>query len=392
MINRVILLVLDGLGVGALPDAAEYGDTGANTLAHVATAVGELPLPNCEVLGLGYLGDFPGIRRMGQPDGCFGKMAERSKGKDSTTGHWELMGLIVDKPFPTYPQGFPHEVIQAFEQAIGRKVLGNRASSGTDIIRALGAEHQRTGSPIVYTSADSVFQVAAHEEIIPVDDLYAMCRTARKILISPHQVARVIARPFTGTVGEFVRTPRRRDFSVDPIGLTVLDHLNNAGQPVIGIGKVDELFRERGFTRSIRTADNKETLDQAVRTMRTVPRGLLFCNLIDFDMLYGHRNDPSGFARALQEFDSRLPELIRGLGAQDCLMVTADHGNDPTTGGTDHTREYVPLLAYGPKLARGVNLGTRGTMADLGQTIADGLGVKRLSWGESFLDSLRREV
>jgi phosphopentomutase len=329
---------------------------------------------------------------MGQPDGCFGKMAERSKGKDSTTGHWELMGLIVDKPFPTYPQGFPHEVIQAFEQAIGRKVLGNRASSGTDIIRALGAEHQRTGSPIVYTSADSVFQVAAHEEIIPVDDLYAMCRTARKILISPHQVARVIARPFTGTVGEFVRTPRRRDFSVDPIGLTVLDHLNNAGQPVIGIGKVDELFRERGFTRSIRTADNKETLDQAVRTMRTVPRGLLFCNLIDFDMLYGHRNDPSGFARALQEFDSRLPELIRGLGAQDCLMVTADHGNDPTTGGTDHTREYVPLLAYGPKLARGVNLGTRGTMADLGQTIADGLGVKRLSWGESFLDSLRREV
>jgi phosphopentomutase len=388
LINRVVLIVLDSLGVGALPDAAQYGDSGSNTLAHVAEAVGGLALPNLETLGLGHIGDFAGVRRMGEPDGCFGRMAELSKGKDTTTGHWEMAGLVLDQSFPTYPMGFPPDVIEAFQQAIGRKVLGNKAASGTEIIKELGEEHLRTGFPIVYTSADSVFQIAAHEQVIPVERLYHMCREARRLLRPPHQVARVIARPFTGEPGSFQRTEERRDFSLDPPGQMLLDLLKQAGHPVVGIGKIDDLFKGRGLTRVIHAGNNEESMDETVRILSLVPRGLVFVNLVDFDMLYGHRNDAAGYARALESFDAWLPELLSAMRQGDLLCMTADHGNDPTMPGTDHTREYVPLLAYGPRLARGVNLGTRRTFADLGQTIADALGVKRLPCGEGFLDSL----
>jgi phosphopentomutase len=388
MVNRVVLIVLDGVGVGELPDAAAFGDAGTNTLAHVADAVGGLTLPSLEALGLGHVGEFAGIRRVSEPDGCFGKMAELSNGKDTTVGHWEISGLVQEVPFPTYPNGFPPEVVHAFEQVTGRKVLGNRPASGTEIIRELGEEHLRTGAPIVYTSADSVFQVAAHERVIPVEELYRMCREARKLLRPPHQVARVIARPFVGEPGAFVRTEHRRDFSLDPPGQTLLDRLKMSGQPVIGIGKIEDLFNGRGLTRSVHAGNNGACLDETIRGFRTVPRGLIFVNLVDFDMRYGHRNDAAGYAKALEEFDARLPTMLGLMRPGDLMCLTADHGNDPTAPGTDHSREYVPLLAYGPRLARGVNLGTRRTFADLGQTIADALGVQRLPWGESFLDSL----
>lgn len=387
-IERAIVIVLDGVGVGALPDAAAYGDAGSNTLAHVAAAVGGLCVPTLDRLGLGHIGEFPGVSRVDQPDGCFGKMAERSAGKDTTVGHWEMTGVIRDRPFPTYRAGFPREVIDAFEQAIGRKTLGNRPASGTVIIQELGEEHLRSGAPIVYTSADSVFQIAAHEEVIPVEDLYRMCRAARKLLAPPHAVARVIARPFSGGPGAFVRTDRRRDFSLEPPDRTLLDHLVEAGHSVVGIGKIEDLFAGRGLTRSIHAGNNAAGLDETVRALTTVPRGLIFVNLVDFDMRYGHRNDSAGYAQALAQFDQRLTEMVGLLRPGDLLCITADHGNDPTHPGTDHTREYVPLLAYGPRLARGVNLGIRRTFADLGQTIADAFDVGRLLNGDSFLRAL----
>ncbi len=388
MIQRVILIVLDGVGVGELPDAAEYGDVGSNTLAHVAEAVGGLALPNLEALGLGHIGHFAGIRTMGQPDGCFGRMGQLSKGKDSTAGHWEMAGILLEEPFPTYPRGFPKEMLDLFEQASGRKVLGNRAASGTEIIQELGEEHMRTGAPIVYTSTDSVFQIAAHERVVPVEELYRMCRAARKLLKPPHQVARVIARPFIGEPGLFVRTERRRDFSVEPPSPTLLDILKRSGQLIVGIGKIEDLFNGRGLTRSIHTGNNAAGMGETVRLLKTMPRGLIFVNLADFDTLYGHRNNPSGYAKALREFDARLPALLDAVRPGDLLCVTADHGNDPTTPGTDHSREYVPLLVVGPRLAQGVNLGTRRTFADLGQTVAEALGAPRLDCGESFLDAL----
>jgi len=388
MIQRVILIVLDGVGVGELPDAAEYGDVGSNTLAHVAEAVGGLALPNLEALGLGHIGHFAGIRLMVRPDGCFGRMGQLSKGKDSTAGHWEMAGILLEEPFPTYPRGFPKEMLNLFEQASGRKGLGNRAASGTEIIQELGEEHMRTGAPIVYTSTDSVFQVAAHERVVPVEELYRMCRAARKLLKPPHQVARVIARPFIGEPGLFVRTERRRDFSVEPPSPTLLDILKSSGQLIVGIGKIEDLFNGRGLTRSIHTGNNAAGLDETVRLLKTMPRGLIFVNLVDFDTLYGHRNNAPGYAKALQEFDARLPALLDAVRPGDLLCVTADHGNDPTTPGTDHSREYVPLLVVGPRLAQGVNLGTRRTFADLGQTVAEALGAPRLDCGESFLDAL----
>ncbi len=388
MIGRVILIVLDGVGVGEMPDAAAYGDAGSHTLAHVAEAVGGLKVPNLEALGLGHIGDFAGVRRMGNPDACFGKMGALSKGKDTTTGHWEIAGIVKDDPFPTYPAGFPPDVIQAFQATIGRRVLGNRPASGTEIINELGEEHLRTGSPIVYTSGDSVFQIAVHEGVISVEELYRMCRAARKLLKPPHQVARVIARPFIGEPGTFVRTELRRDFSVEPQGRTLLDELRSCGLPVVAVGKIEDLFSGRGISRAIRTAHNAAGMDETVRSLKTLPRGLVFVNLVDFDMLYGHRNDAIGFARALEEFDAWLPEVIGVMQPHDLLCLTADHGNDPTTPSTDHSREYVPLLAYGPRLTRGVNLGTRRSFSDLGQTIADALGAKRLACGESFLDAL----
>ena len=388
MITRVIVIVLDGLGVGELPDAAAYGDAGTNTLAHVAEASGGLTLPALESLGLGYIGTFQGVRRAENPEGCFGKMGMASPGKDSTTGHWEMAGLVLNSPFPSYPTGFPQEVIQAFERACGRKVIGNRPASGTQIIDQLGEEQLRTGALIVYTSADSVFQVAAHERIMSPDDLYGVCRVARKLLRPPHEVSRVIARPFRGTPGSFTRTEGRRDFSIEPPDQTLLDILRRVGQPVIGIGKIDDLFAGRGVSRTIHTTSDSAGLDEILKTLKNVARGMIFVNLVDLDTLYGHRNDVAGYAKALTAFDRRLPHVLAALRPGDALFITADHGNDPTTASTDHSREYVPLLVHGPRLARGVNLGVRRTFADVGQTIADALGNTILSHGESFLASV----
>ncbi len=391
MIHRVIILILDGVGVGALPDAGEYGDEGSHTLAHVAESVGGLRLPTLEALGLGNISSISGMREMGQPEGCFGKMQERSKGKDSTVGHWEIAGCIVDRPFPTYPNGFPAEVIEVFEKEIGRKVLGNCVASGTEIIETLGPEHLEHGNPIVYTSADSVFQVAAHIDRVPVPELYQWCRAARKILTGRHQVARVIARPFTGAPGAFVRTSDRKDFSVDVPDSMLLDVVNRAGHLVVGIGKIDDVFHHRGITRCTHVGSNAEAMQETIRSLANLPRGLLLVNLCDFDSSFGHRNDAEGFAQALEQFDESLALLMKKLKPGDLLCITSDHGNDPTMPSTDHSREYVPLVVYGPKLARGINLGVRSTFADLGQTVADALGVQQLSCGESFFDVLNAQ-
>lgn len=382
-------MIVDGFGVGALPDAAEYGDGGANTLAHVADAVGGLNLPILESLGLGCIGEFSGVRRSSDPDGCFGKMASMSKGKDSITGHWEIAGVVVQQPFPTYPNGFPRDLMDEFEQAIGRKTIGNRAASGTDIIKELGVEHLRTKLPIVYTSADSVFQIAAHNSVASAEELYEWCRLARKLLKPPHLVGRVIARPFTGNAGRFTRTAGRRDFSVAPTDQTLLDRVKASGQPVIGIGKIEDLFAGRGLSRSVHMTSDADNFDEAMKLLRTVPRGLLFINLAEFDTAYGHRNDAVGWAKALETLDGKLPKLLQTLRPDDMLCITGDHGNDPTTPSTDHSREYVPLLIYGPRLARGVNVGTRPTFADLGQTIAEALRTAMLTAGQSFLAAVR---
>lgn len=385
VVNKVIVLVLDGTGVGALPDADRYGDEGSNTLAHLAEAVGGINLPNLERLGLGEIAAVKGLQPTSTPAAAWGKMAERSPGKDTTTGHWELAGLILDRSFPVYPGGFPAEVIASFERKIERQVLGNKAASGTLIIEELGAEHLKTGRPIVYTSADSVFQIAAHEETVPVEQLYWMCRAAREILTGEHAVARVIARPFTGTPGEFRRTPRRHDFSLPPPQATVLDALTDRGFVVVGIGKIHDIFAGRGITRSIPALDNADNFRKTVEAVREMAPGLVFTNLVDFDTLYGHRNDPRGFARALEEFDGVLPELLDVTPEEALLIITADHGCDPTTASTDHSREYVPLLVWGPWLKRGVPLGTRATFADVGATIAAVFGFE---WavGESFAE------
>jgi phosphopentomutase len=381
--ERVVLIVLDSVGVGALPDAATYGDEGANTLGNLARVTGGLSLPNLGRLGLGNILPLPGVPPEVHPAGAYGRMAQASPGKDTTTGHWELAGVILRQPFPTYPDGFPAPVIEAFEGAIGRKVLGNLAVSGTEIIQRLGEEHLRTGRPIVYTSADSVFQVAAHEDVVPLEELFWMCKVARRILVGPHGVARVIARPFAGPPGAFQRTPRRRDFSLPPPEPTLLDQLTQAGIPVTGIGKIEDLFAGRGLREAIHTAGNREGME-ATRRWLARGEGLLFTNLVDYDMLYGHRNDVRGYAAALTDFDEFLPQLVKRLREGDLLLLTADHGCDPTTPGTDHTREYVPLLAAGPRVKGGVGLGTRSTFADVGATAAEWLGGPPLPAGKSF--------
>lgn len=386
--NRVILIILDGLGVGELPDAAEYGDMGSDTLGNISRAMDGLNLPNLESLGLGQIGEFKGIKTDRCRRGGFGRMAERSRGKDTTTGHWEMMGIILEKPFPVYPQGFPPEVIEPFKKAIGRNILGNIPASGTEIIQELGEKHLQTGYPIVYTSADSVFQIAAHEEIIPVEELYRMCKEARRLLVPPHNVSRVIARPFIGRPGNFKRTERRRDFSVEPPQETLLDRLCQKGIPVVGIGKIEDIFAGHGIKRGIHTRNDMDGVDWTLKIMKEVQAGLIFTNLVDFDTLYGHRNDVPGYARALKEFDIRIPELLGELGDRDLLVLSADHGNDPTTPSTDHSREYVPLLVYSPAIERVVDLGVRNTFADLGQTLAELFGVGKLPAGTSFLSEL----
>ena len=383
--RRAILFVLDGVGIGELPDAADYGDEGSNTLANMAKAVGGLNLPNLQRMGLGNIERIEGVPPAEKPIACYGKMREVSAGKDTTTGHWEIAGVIREKPFPTYPNGFPPEIIEAFEKAIGRKVLGNKPASGTAIIEELGEEHLRTGYPIVYTSADSVFQIAAHEEIVPVEQLYEWCRIAREILRGEHEVARVIARPFIGTPGNFKRTPRRRDFSVPPPYPTLLDALTEAGLKVVTVGKIDDIFAGRGVTFAIHTSDNRDGMQQVETLTVQGDFDFLWCTLVDFDTVYGHRNNPQGFAQALKEFDEWLGNFLPKLMGGDLLIITADHGNDPTTLSTDHSREYVPLLIWTPSLKEGKPLGVRQTFADVAATIADWLKVEWRGAGKSCL-------
>ena len=388
MRRRAVILVLDGVGVGAAPDAAQYGDEGSDTLGNLARAVGGLNLPNLASAGLGNLASIQGVAPAEPAQGAWGKMRPASAGKDSTTGHWEIAGVHLSRPFPTYPRGFPAEVIERFSAAVGRGVLGNVAASGTEIIARLGEAHENTGKLIVYTSADSVFQIAAHEQVVPLEELYAACEIARTQLVAPHDVARVIARPFVGEPGAYVRTANRRDYSIAPPEETLLDDLAAAGVPRAGVGKVDDLFAGRSL-RARHTTSNAEGIAAILEWLRGEQGGLLFANLVDFDTLYGHRNDVAGFERALREFDDALPAIRAGLREDDLLFITADHGNDPTTTSTDHARECVPLLALGEPV-HPVSLGERATFSDLGATVAEWLNVGFRGQGSSFLPVLER--
>jgi phosphopentomutase len=384
-IKRVVLIILDSVGVGALPDAAQYGDQGSDTLGNLARASGGLYLPHLQELGLGNIHSILGVMPQPKPLAAYGRMGERSAGKDTTIGHWEIAGVISCQPLPTYPHGFPPALIADYERRIGRQTLGNYAASGTVILDELGAEHMRTGFPIVYTSADSVFQVAAHEDIIPPEELYRICRIAREMLRGEHNVGRVIARPFVGVPGAFQRTDRRRDFSALPPEPTLLQSVVKVGQSVWAVGKIEDIFAGQGITTAVHTHDNMDGVDQTLQAMAQAGPGLVFTNLVDFDMLYGHRNNVAGYAAALRAVDARVPELLRALRGDDVLIFTADHGCDPTTPSTDHSREYVPLLVCGASVQGGVNLGTRDTFADVGATIADWLGVPPPRAGQSFV-------
>ena len=386
--RRAILLVLDGVGIGAAPDAAAYGDIGSDTLGNLARAVGGLRVPHLERLGLGRIAPLDGVAPVTQPAAAFGRMEPRSSGKDSTTGHWELAGVHLTRPFPTYPQGFPAEVVAEFARRTGRGVLGNVVGSGTAILTEFGEAQQRTGEWILYTSADSVFQIAAHEETIPLAELYAACETARAMLVPPHDISRVIARPFVGRPGAYRRTANRRDYAIAAPEETLLDALAAAGIPRVGVGKVDDLFARRGLDGG-HTKDNAEGIARILDWLRTGPDGLCFANLVDFDQLYGHRNDVPGFYRAVREFDAALPDLIAALREDDLLCITADHGNDPTTPSTDHARECVPVLVVGPRVIP-VDLGRRSTFSDLGATVAEWLGVPFRGRGTSFLSQVVR--
>jgi phosphopentomutase len=385
-LDRVIVIVLDSVGIGELPDAGGYGDLGSNTVGNIAR-VAPMTLPALESIGLGHVVDLGGQRPSARPVplGAYARMAEVSPGKDSVTGHWELMGLVLDRAFPVFPDGFPATLMQEFERRIGRRTLGNKAASGTTIIDELGPEHQRTGSPIVYTSADSVLQIAAHESVIPVPELYRICEIAFELAALGAGVARVIARPFVGEPGTFTRTANRRDFAVRPFAPTLLDKVKDKGEPVVAIGKIEDLFAGCGITRAVHTKSDEHGMDVVEAAMRDTPRGLIIANLVDFDTVYGHRNDPVGYARNLERFDVRLARLLPKLDDRDLLIITADHGNDPTTPSTDHSREHVPLFAVGRRVKRGVNLGLRGTFADLAQTLAELFGVPRMNHGTSFL-------
>lgn len=391
--KRAIIIVLDSVGIGELPDAADYGDEGSNTLVNIKKAKPDMNLKNMCNLGLGNI-DGKEISLLGKVDkakGCFGKMAERSIGKDTTTGHWEMAGIITEKPFPTFTKnGFPKELIDKFEKAIGTKILGNYAASGTEIIKVLGAEHIKTGYPIVYTSADSVFQIAAHEEVISVSKLYEICQKAREILTGEWGVARVIARPFIGTEGNFTRTKNRKDFSLPPTGTTILDLAKQKGKEVVAIGKIEDIFEHRGMTITDHTTNNADGIDKTIEYIKKEFEGILFTNLVDYDMIYGHRNDVEGYKNALVYFDQKLPEILQQLKQEDIFFITADHGCDPTTASTDHSREYVPLLVYGKNIKQNVNLGIRKTFADLGQTISDYLELGAEFSATSFYSEIKK--
>ena len=390
--KRAIIIVLDSVGIGALPDAVDFGDAGSNTLVNIKKVRPKTDLSNLCALGLGNI-QGEEIELLGKaeaPKGAFGKMGEESIGKDTTTGHWEIAGIITRNPFPTYTEnGFPAEIIDAFEAAIGTKCIGNYAASGTVIIQDLGPEHVKTGYPIVYTSADSVFQIAAHEDVIPVEKLYEICEKARKILTGEHGVARVIARPFIGNAEEgFTRTKNRKDFSLEPTGVTILDLAKEKGMEVVAIGKIEDIFEHRGMTKADHTTNNADGIEKTMQFMKEEFEGILFTNLVDTDMIYGHRNDVDGYASALEYFDSKLPEIISLMKEDDILFITADHGCDPTTESTDHSREYVPVLVYGEKVKENVDLGVRRTFADLGQTVSDYLELGAEFEAESFLKDI----
>jgi phosphopentomutase len=384
MIKRVILLILDSVGIGALPDADQFGDTGADTLGNIIKATGGIDLPHLQAMGLGNIEGVDGLAAVANPTGAYGRCAEISRGKDTTTGHWEIAGLHTQEPFRTFPDGFPKEVMDRFEQEIGRGSLGNYAASGTEIIEELGREHMETGKPIVYTSADSVFQIAAHEDIISIEELYRMCETAREIMRGEYALARIIARPFIGEPGSFTRTHRRKDYSLDPAGNTMLDYAKEAGHEVVAVGKIEDIFNGKGITHAIHTENNMDGMDQTLNMMQQFPTGLIFTNLVDFDMKFGHRRDPAGYREALEQADARLPELLNLMTAEDLLIITADHGNDPTFEGSDHTREYVPLLVVGDRVKAGTPLGTRRTFADIASTIASVLKTEDTGVGTSF--------
>jgi phosphopentomutase len=382
--QRAIVVVLESVGIGELPDAAAYGDAGSDTIGNIARLV-PLRLPTLRALGLGRVAAIGGAVPADAPTAAVGRMAEASAGKDSVTGHWEMMGIVLQYPFPVFPNGFEPDLIDEFSRLTGRRVIGNTVASGTEIIKELGIEHMRTGSLIVYTSADSVFQIAAHEDVVPLPELYRLCRVAYKLVCEGLGVGRVIARPFVGEPGAFKRTANRHDFALPPPGETLLDRIKAAQLPVITIGKIQDLFAGRGITQAFPTASDEQGMDEVERQVGSASRGLIFANLVDFDTQYGHRNDVEGYARNLEWFDGRLARLLPRLNPTDLLVVTADHGNDPTTPSTDHSREYVPLLVTGSRIRAGADLGTRSTFADLGQTLAELFGVGRLVHGTSFL-------
>jgi phosphopentomutase len=385
--RRVAWIVLDSVGIGAMPDWQAFGDDmPGDTLGHCAS-LRPLQLPNLCSLGLANIRPFDHLTAAPSPRGSFGRCTLASPGKDTTTGHWEMVGIHLSKPFPLYPNGFPADLMAEFERRIGRGTLGNYAASGTEIIKQLGDEHVATGKPIVYTSADSVFQIAAHEGVIPIPEQYRICEIARALLTGPHEVGRVIARPFEGTSPNFTRTTNRHDYAVPPPEGMLLDQLAARGVPVVSVGKIADIFLGRGVTKSLKTKTNADGMAKTLEALASIESGLVFVNLVDFDMLFGHRNDPEGYSKALEAVDAWLPQLEAALSPDDLVVLTADHGCDPTTPSTDHSREYVPLIAYGPKARAGVNLGTRGSLADIGQTVAENFGTS-IKAGTSFLDAL----
>lgn len=386
MAKRVILIVLDSVGVGELPDASLYKDEGSNTIGNIATYRGKLEVPNMIAMGLGNIQGIKGIKGAASPKGSFGKCAELSKGKDTVTGHWEISGIVLETPLNTYPNGFSKDIIEEFENKIGRKIIGNKVASGTEIIKEMGEEHVRTGCPIVYTSADSVFQIAAHEEVIPLEELYKMCSIARNMLTGDKMVGRVIARPFVGEKGSYTRTSNRRDFALDPFGKTMLDYIKENNLSVMAVGKIEDIFNKKGITEAVHIKNNMDGVDKTLEYMKENKSGLIFTNLVDFDMLYGHRNDAEGYGRALEEFDKRVPDIISNMNKEDVLIITADHGCDPTTESTDHSREYIPLLVYGNDIKNGTDIGIRKCFSDIGKTVLDLLNIKNDLYGSSFKD------
>ncbi|WP_346913381.1 phosphopentomutase [Clostridium sp.] len=387
MDRKVVLVVLDSVGIGELPDAELYGDKGSNTLGNIAKHVKGFSIPNLEALGIGSIEGVENLIKCENPEGIYGRCSELSKGKDTITGHWEMAGVILETPLQTYPNGFPKEIMDEFEAKIGRKTLGNVVASGTAIIEELGEEHIRTGYPIIYTSADSVFQIAANEDVIPLEELYKMCQIAREMLVGDKMVGRVIARPFKGMKkGEFVRTANRHDYALEPFNKTALEYVSEAGLPMAAVGKIKDIFTGKGVTESVSIKDNMDGVDKTIQIMKSHSNGFIFTNLVDFDMKFGHRNDVEGYAKALEEFDDRLPEIKEALGNNDVLIITADHGCDPTTEGTDHSREYVPVIVYGRNLKEDIDLGTRNGFCDIGKTVLDLLGIENDLVGKSFKD------